>query len=51
MLLTAAAYLFDKEKKGTLKIFFQPAEETIFGAQRAIEDGVVDDVDMALGFG
>ena len=49
MLLTAAAYLFDKVKKGTLKIFFQPAEETIFGAQRSIDDGVIDDVDMALG--
>ena len=49
MLLTAAAYLFDKVEKGTLKIFFQPAEETFFGAQRSAEDGVIDDVDIVLG--
>ena len=36
-------------KKGKLKIFFQPAEEKLFGALRTIEDGVIDDVDILLG--
>ncbi|MGN1149443.1 MAG: amidohydrolase [Sutterella sp.] len=49
MLLTAAAELAGKVKKGTLKIFFQPAEETLHGALESIKDGVLDDVDIALG--
>jgi amidohydrolase len=34
---------------GTLKIIFQPGEETLFGALRMIEAGVIDDVDVLLG--
>ena len=49
MVLTAAAELVDKVKKGTLKILFQPAEETLEGALAVMKDGVIDDVDIALG--
>ncbi len=37
---------------GTVKLIFQPAEETIRGMQRMLEDGVLEDpkIDMALGF-
>ena len=49
MLLTAAAELFDKVKKGTLKIFFQPAEETLKGAVESYKSGIFDDVEIALG--
>lgn len=37
---------------GTVKLIFQPAEEAIGGAERMIEEGVLDapHVDMALGF-
>ncbi|WP_425058950.1 Hippurate hydrolase [Sporomusa carbonis] len=35
--------------QGTLKILFQPAEETLLGATRMIEDGAIDDVDILLG--
>lgn len=34
---------------GTLKILFQPAEETLFGALKMIEAGVIDDIDIILG--
>lgn len=49
MLLTAAAELVDKVHKGTLKILFQPAEETLNGALSVLKAGVLDDVDIALG--
>ena len=37
---------------GTVKLIFQPAEEAIGGAERMIEEGVLDNpkVDMAIGF-
>lgn len=34
---------------GTLKIIFQPAEETLLGALKIIEAGVIDDIDIILG--
>ena len=49
MVLTAAAELVGKVKKGTLKILFQPGEETLHGATSIIESGLIDDVDIALG--
>lgn len=48
MLLAAASRLKGQIKKGTLKLFFQPGEETLKGALSSIEDGVLDDVDMAF---
>lgn len=47
--LAVASRLVGKVKKGKVKLFFQPAEETLEGAKRAIEDGVLDDVDIAFG--
>ncbi len=35
---------------GTVRLLFQPAEEVLGGAAAMIEDGVLDGVDMALGF-
>lgn len=35
---------------GTVKLVFQPAEETLGGAAAMIDDGVLAGVDMALGF-
>jgi amidohydrolase len=35
---------------GTVRLLFQPAEETLGGAIAMIEDGALDGVDMALGF-
>ena len=49
MLLALAAKLVGNVKKGRVKLFFQPAEETLLGAVRSIEDGVLDDVDVAFG--
>ena len=49
MLLAAASVLKGKIKRGTLKILFQPAEETLKGALGIIDAGVLEDVDMALG--
>lgn len=49
MLLAAASRLKDKIKRGTLKLLFQPAEETLQGAPVIIKAGVIDDVDYALG--
>ena len=49
MVLSAASQLVGKVKKGTLKILFQPGEETLHGATSVIETGLVDDVDIALG--
>lgn len=49
IVLAAAAQLREKIKKGTLKILFQQAEETLKGALAVIDAGVIDDVDLALG--
>lgn len=35
---------------GTVRLVFQPAEEVLAGASAMIADGVLDGVDMALGF-
>lgn len=35
--------------KGKLKLLFQPAEETLFGAQTMIRAGAIDDADILLG--
>ncbi len=35
---------------GSVRLLFQPAEEILGGAQAMIDDGVLDGVDMALGF-
>lgn len=49
MLLAAASRLVGRVKRGTLRLLFQPAEETIQGALEMIKAGVADDVDFALG--
>lgn len=53
ILLIAAFILkqIDVELKGSVKFFFQPAEETIGGAKRMIEDGCMEnpEVDYVLG--
>ena len=49
MLLAAASRLKGQIQKGTLKLLFQPGEETLKGTLSVIEDGVLDDVDMAFG--
>ena len=49
MLLSAASVLKSKVKKGTLKILFQPGEETLKGALAVIDAGVIKDVDFAVG--
>lgn len=36
-------------QRGTLKLVFQPGEETLLGAKRMIEHGVIDDVDEFFG--
>jgi amidohydrolase len=38
------------ELAGSVRLLFQPAEEILGGAAAMIEDGVLDSVDMALGF-
>jgi len=35
--------------RGTLRVLFQPAEETLFGATRMIEAGVLEGLDVLLG--
>ena len=35
--------------KGTLKLIFQPGEETLMGALKMIEQGVIDDADYFIG--
>jgi amidohydrolase len=35
---------------GSVRLLFQPAEEILGGAQAMIAEGVLDDVDMALGY-
>lgn len=51
MLLTAAeeAAREGLVRKGTLKVLFQPAEETGEGALSMLEGGAVDDVDILIG--
>jgi amidohydrolase len=50
MVLTAAEELAKAGiRQGTLKILFQPAEETLVGALRLIEAGSLDDVDVVIG--
>jgi amidohydrolase len=50
MVLTAAQELAKTGiRRGTLKIFFQPAEEKLFGALKMIEAGALDDVDVVIG--
>lgn len=49
MALVAAAELIKTVKHGTLKIVFQPGEETLVGALSMIEDGVLDDIDIMYG--
>lgn len=36
-------------KRGTLKMLFQPGEETLLGALRMVQAGGIDDVDVILG--
>ena len=54
MLLTAAKLLKEDEAalKGTVKLMFQPAEETFEGSQNMIEHGILDDPrpDVALAY-
>lgn len=49
MVLETASRLVGNVKKGRVKLFFQPGEETLMGAVKSIEDGVLDDVDIAFG--
>jgi len=50
-LLSAAKILktMEGEIKGTVKLLFQPGEETAKGAQALVDDGVVDDCDAIFG--
>jgi len=53
ILLGVARLLSEEDFPGTLRLLFQPAEETQddegkSGAQRMIEDGAIDGVDLAL---
>lgn len=50
-LLGAALLLQDRkdELEGTVKLLFQPAEETASGAEKVLASGVLDDVDMIFG--
>jgi len=51
MLLIAAKVLWElrDQIKGTVKFIFQPAEETIQGAKKMLEEGVMEGVDAILG--
>lgn len=50
MVLTVAESMAAKGiASGVLKILFQPAEETLYGAKSVIQAGVIDDVDVLLG--
>lgn len=49
MLLAAAPDLKNIVKKGRLKLVFQPGEEDLTGALAMIADGVLEDVDIAVG--
>lgn len=49
MLLAAASRMVGRVKKGTLKLLFQPGEETLDGALEMIENHAIDDVDIIIG--
>lgn len=51
MLLTAAKVLSEHrdELHCTVKLFFQPAEEAMSGAQKVLESGLADDLDTVAG--
>ncbi|SHI51516.1 amidohydrolase [Dethiosulfatibacter aminovorans DSM 17477] len=51
MLLGAARALVESrdELKGNVRLLFQPAEETLRGAKKMIEDGALDGVDAIMG--
>jgi len=51
MLLGAAKVLNDikDDIKGTVKLFFQPAEEMVQGAKKMVEEGALKDVDSLFG--
>lgn len=49
MVLAAASALVPLIKRGTLKVLFQPAEESIEGALAMVKAGAIDDVDMIVG--
>lgn len=49
MVLAAASELAGRVRRGTLKILFQPGEETLHGALEVLKSGAVDDVDIAPG--
>lgn len=50
-LLGAAKLLKEHEKElnGMVKFMFQPAEETMYGAEMMVKEGVCDGVDLAMG--
>lgn len=50
--LTFARWLRENRQtlKGTFKLFFQPAEEGVRGGRPMAEKGLLDDVDILLGF-
>jgi amidohydrolase len=50
--LIGASYLLkerENELEGTVKLLFQPAEESSHGAEKVIEAGVLEDVDVIFG--
>lgn len=49
MLLVAAGKLIKDIKCGSLKIIFQPAEETLIGALSILKSDVMDDIDYLFG--
>lgn len=49
MLLAAAGDLVRIVRRGKLKLVFQPGEEDLTGALAMIKDGVLEDVDIAVG--
>lgn len=49
MLLEAASRLIGHVKRGKVKLVFQPAEETLEGAQALIKEGILDDIDIMVG--
>jgi amidohydrolase len=52
MLLTCAKMLKEQEEslKGTVKLMFQPAEETFQGSKNMIENGILENVTASLAF-
>ena len=50
--ILGAALLLNERKQeleGTIKILFQPAEEANHGAEKVLETGILDDVDLIFG--